>query len=118
MLPILQRKKFVERRLVGRAYIYNPIIAAVNFQQGFLRDLLKRVFRGSATDLVMALLNRELLTRQALVKHEGALTASQPSTNSLNADHPGRSIVGANLQRPNRGFALDVSSGCFLYVDL
>lgn len=66
MLAILQKKKFVERRLVGRAYIYNAIIAAADFQQGFVRDLLNRVFNGSAADLVTALLNRELLTRQEL----------------------------------------------------
>jgi BlaI family transcriptional regulator, penicillinase repressor len=68
MLAILQKKGFVERRLVGRAYIYNAIIAAADFQNGFVRDLLKRVFNGSATDLVTALLNRELLTRQELAQ--------------------------------------------------
>jgi BlaI family penicillinase repressor len=68
MLAILQKKGFVERRLVGRAYIYNALIAAADFQQGFVRDLLKRVFNGSATDLVTALLNRELLTRQELAQ--------------------------------------------------
>jgi BlaI family penicillinase repressor len=68
MLAILQKKGFVERRLVGRAYIYNALIAAADFQQGFVRDLLKRVFNGSATDLVTALLNRELPTRQELAQ--------------------------------------------------
>jgi BlaI family penicillinase repressor len=68
MLAILQRKEFVERRLAGRAYVYNAIIAAADFQQGFVRDLLKRAFNGSATGLVTALLNGELLTRQDLAQ--------------------------------------------------
>ncbi len=68
MLAILQRKGFVERRLAGRAYVYNAIIAAADFQQGFVRDLLQRAFNGSAMGLVTALLNGELLSRQELAQ--------------------------------------------------
>jgi BlaI family transcriptional regulator, penicillinase repressor len=68
MLAILQKKGFVERRLEGRAYVYRALIPASEFQQGFVRDLLKRAFNGSAAGLVTALLNGELISRRELTQ--------------------------------------------------
>lgn len=68
MLAILQKKGYLERRLEGRAYVYNALIAAEEFQQGFVKDLLKRAFNGSAAGLVTALLNREIVNDKELSK--------------------------------------------------
>ncbi len=66
MLSILGKKGFVERRLESRAYVYNALIPADEFQHSFVKDLLKRAFGGSATGLVTALLNRELVHQKEL----------------------------------------------------
>ena len=66
MLAILQKKGFLERHLQSRAYVYNALIAADEFQHSFVKDLLKRAFDGSATGLVTALLNRELVSETEL----------------------------------------------------
>lgn len=68
MLAILQKKGFVGRHLVGRAYVYNALIPAAQFHQGFVRDLLNRAFSGSAAGLVTALLNGEMLNKQELTQ--------------------------------------------------
>ena len=66
MLTILKKKGFVSRRQVSRAYVYNPLIEADEFQHSFVKDALTRAFSGSATGLVTALLNRELVSKSEL----------------------------------------------------
>ena len=66
MLSILGKKGFVERRLEGRAYVYNALIPADEFQHSFVKDLLQRAFGGSPTGLVTALLNREIVNQKEL----------------------------------------------------
>ncbi len=66
MLGILKNKGFVNRRQTGRAYVYNALIAADEFQQSFIKDALHRAFSGSPTGLVTALLNRELVSKKDL----------------------------------------------------
>lgn len=61
MLNSLEKKGKLKRRMVGRAFVYSAVVtesAAVG--QG-VRDLIDRMFGGSAEELVMSLLrNREL----------------------------------------------------------
>ncbi len=66
MLTILKKKGFVSRRQISRAYVYNALIEADEFQHSFVRDALNRAFSGSATGLVTALLNRELVSKSEL----------------------------------------------------
>ncbi|HAJ75568.1 MAG TPA: hypothetical protein DCM64_03845 [Gammaproteobacteria bacterium] len=66
MLNILKKKGFVNRRQVSRAYVYNALIKADEFQYNFIRDALNRAFSGSPTGLVTALLNRELVSKSEL----------------------------------------------------
>ena len=66
MLAILRKKGFLERNLQSRAYVYNALIPADEFQHSFVKDLLKRAFDGSATGLVTALLNGELVNETEL----------------------------------------------------
>lgn len=66
MLSILQKKGFVTRRQVSRAYVYNALIAADEFQHSFVKDAVNRAFSGSAAGLVTALLNRELISESEL----------------------------------------------------
>lgn len=66
MLAILKKKGFVTRRQISRAYVYNALIKADEFQHSFISDALNRAFYGSATGLVTALLNRELVSKGEL----------------------------------------------------
>ncbi len=66
MLSILMKKGFVKRRQVSRAYVYNALINADEFQHSFIKDAMNRAFSGSPTGLVTALLNRELVSKREL----------------------------------------------------
>ena len=61
MLNSLEKKGKLTRRLVGRAFIYSARVSeAAAIGQG-VRDLIDRMFGGSAEDLVISLLrNREI----------------------------------------------------------
>ena len=56
MLNVLDRKGHVARELVGRAYSYRPLQNRETARGGAVRDLLNRMFDGSADDLVMNML--------------------------------------------------------------
>ena len=66
MLTILKKKGFVTRRQISRAYVYNALIEADEFQQSFIKDALNRAFSGSAAGLVTALLNKEMVSKGEL----------------------------------------------------
>jgi predicted transcriptional regulator len=57
VLGILMRKGYVTRRKEGKKYIYAAGVARDQASTGAVRDMLKRVFGGSASLLVAALLD-------------------------------------------------------------
>ncbi|MBM4039991.1 MAG: BlaI/MecI/CopY family transcriptional regulator [Planctomycetes bacterium] len=57
VLSILVRKSYVQRRRVGRAFLYEAKVDEQAASRSFLRDLVTRVFGGSAALLVAALLD-------------------------------------------------------------
>ncbi len=61
MLNSLEKKGKLTRRLLGRAFVYSATVSeAAAVGQG-VRDLIDRMFGGSAEDLVISLLrNREI----------------------------------------------------------
>src|ERR1700753_1256776 len=56
MLNILERKGKLKRRLRGRAYEYSAVVTEDKATRSAGRDLVDRVFGGSAEDLVMSLI--------------------------------------------------------------
>jgi predicted transcriptional regulator len=56
MLNILERKGKLKRRLRGRAYEYSAVVSEDKATRHAVRDLVDRVFAGSAEDLVMSLI--------------------------------------------------------------
>jgi predicted transcriptional regulator len=56
MLNILERKGKLKRRLQGRAYEYSAVVSEDKATRHAVRDLVDRVFGGSAEDLVMSLI--------------------------------------------------------------
>jgi predicted transcriptional regulator len=66
ILTILHRKGRVTRRLVGKAFVYEPILSKQHTAAVMLRDLVDRVFGGSPTELVMTMLGHERMRREDL----------------------------------------------------
>ena len=66
MLNILLKKGKVRRFLKGRAYEYAPSISSERALADELRNIVDRMFRGSAEKLVVALLETQLISAERL----------------------------------------------------
>ena len=66
VLNILQRKGRVKRTKHDRAFFYKPIVSRSEVAQSALRDMVKRMFGGSAESLVMSLVETRELTPKKL----------------------------------------------------
>lgn len=55
VLNTLDRKGKVRRTLVGRAFLYEPVISKETILKQAVRELAERMFGGSSEDLVMSL---------------------------------------------------------------
>ena len=66
MLTVLHRKKRVRRTLKDKGYIYNALLSRTKFTGHAVRDLIDRLFGGSAEGLVVSLLQEKHLTREKL----------------------------------------------------
>jgi predicted transcriptional regulator len=56
MLNILERKGKLKRKLRGRAYVYSAVVTEAKASRHAVRDLVDRMFGGSADELVMSLI--------------------------------------------------------------
>jgi BlaI family penicillinase repressor len=56
MLNIMHRKGYLRRKKDGKAFLFSPKAARGDVLGGMTQDLLKRAFDGSASDLVLNLL--------------------------------------------------------------
>jgi len=68
MLNVLHRKGKVRRILKGRAFEYAPAVSRERAVGGVLRDVMDRVFGGSAESLVMSLVANRHLTPKKLAE--------------------------------------------------
>jgi predicted transcriptional regulator len=66
MLNILVRKKRAKRTLVDRSYRYRAAVSREKTAGSALRDLVERMFGGSAEALVMSLVESSQLTPETL----------------------------------------------------
>jgi BlaI family transcriptional regulator, penicillinase repressor len=65
MLNILERKGKLKRKLRGRAYVYSAVVTEAKASRHAVRDLVDRMFGGSADELVMSLIkNRQIDPRR------------------------------------------------------
>lgn len=59
-LGVMEKKGFVRKRKgSGRGYLFEPKVTRADVSQGMVGDLLDRVFEGSASALVLSLLENE-----------------------------------------------------------
>ncbi|HEX7960758.1 MAG TPA: BlaI/MecI/CopY family transcriptional regulator [Terriglobales bacterium] len=77
MLNVLHRKGKAKRVLKGKSYEYSPSISKEGAVGHAIRDLLDRLFGGSAEDLVMTLVRDRHLTPQKLAELKEHIERSQ-----------------------------------------
>jgi len=68
MLNVLHRKGKVKRRLKGKAFEYQASVTREKVMSQVLREILNRLFGGSAESLVMSLVENHHLTPERLAK--------------------------------------------------
>ena len=68
MLNILQRKGKVKRMLRGRAYEYRAAISEDKVSSSALREVVDRMFGGSAEQLVMSLIKSRQTNPERIAK--------------------------------------------------
>lgn len=78
-LNILHRKGKVKRKLVGRAFEYSATVSQEAADSHAVKDILKRVFRGSVDDLLLCLVRSKELDAQKLAHLQAKLQASESS---------------------------------------
>ena len=78
MLNVLQTKGKAKRVLKERSYIYRPAVSRVQAQSSTIRDLIDRMFGGSAEALVMGLLDTKQITPAKLAELQKKVEGSKP----------------------------------------
>jgi len=66
ILRILEGKRLVKSRKVGKAHVYRPAVAKAAYERRSLRHLVDKVFDGTPSAMVMRLLDDESLSRAEL----------------------------------------------------
>lgn len=68
MLNVLHRKGSVTRKLKEKAYFYRPKVSRADIVEQTVGDVVDRLFAGSASSLVMSLVETKQLTRDELAR--------------------------------------------------
>jgi BlaI family penicillinase repressor len=87
MLNVLHRKGKVRRTLRGRAYEYRPVVSREKAARVAIRDLIDRLFGGSAESLVMSLVEARELTPEKLDRLKRLLKESDSAPQGKEARH-------------------------------
>ena len=66
LLRGLEEKGAVQHQVRGRTFVFRPKVAVDKVRKSATRDLLQRVFDGSASDLVSFLLKHESVSKKEL----------------------------------------------------
>jgi predicted transcriptional regulator len=82
MLNVLHRKKKVERELRDRAYVYSAVVSRDQVVSTAMRDIIDRLFGGSAESLVLSLVEAKHLTPKRLARLNALVEEQGPSRRS------------------------------------
>jgi BlaI family transcriptional regulator, penicillinase repressor len=77
MLNVLVRKKKARRTLKDRAYYYRPAVKRDQVAGSAVKDLIDRLFGGSAESLVMSMVESRQLTPEKLERLQRMLKARE-----------------------------------------
>jgi predicted transcriptional regulator len=80
VLNIMTRKGYLKRSKGGGVFVYSPKITETATANGMIRDLINRLFRGSAGLLMLNLLSEEDLDEQTLNEIRSALNRKRGRT--------------------------------------
>jgi len=72
-LRIMERKGQVDHRQEGRAFVFRPLIDRSDLHRLSIRNLVARYFTGSRSELLVALLSDERISREELRELEGLI---------------------------------------------
>jgi predicted transcriptional regulator len=72
-LRIMERKGQVDHRQEGRAFVFRPLISRGDLHRLSIRNLVARYFTGSRSELLVALLSDERISREELSELEGLI---------------------------------------------
>lgn len=72
-LRIMERKGQVDHRQEGRAFVFRPLISHGDLHRLSIRNLVARYFTGSRSELLVALLSDERISREELRELEGLI---------------------------------------------
>ena len=72
-LRIMERKGQVDHRQEGRAFVFYPLISRGDLHRLSIRHLLARYFTGSRSEILVALLSDERITREELRQLESLI---------------------------------------------
>jgi predicted transcriptional regulator len=68
ILNIMVRKKYLRRTKRGKAYVFRARVNEKSVTRGMLHDLVDRAFDGSATSVMLQLLETSDISRHELEK--------------------------------------------------
>ena len=84
MLNVLHRKEKVSRELRDRAYRYSPAVSRDQVVTQTMRDIIDRMFGGSAENLVMSLVEARHFDRKKLAKLQQMIEAAKGEDDGKN----------------------------------
>lgn len=87
MLTVLFRKGKVKRSLRGRAFEYTPAVSREKAAGGAIRDMIDRLFGGSAESLVMSLVESQRLSPEKLARLTKLIEKHQTTEAAKEAEH-------------------------------
>jgi BlaI family transcriptional regulator, penicillinase repressor len=74
----LEKKGFLSHQVVGRTFLYQPLVKEAEISHSMLSDLLERLFDNSAEKLVNALLEAEQVDATELDRLQQLINNYQP----------------------------------------
>ncbi len=84
MLNVLHRKEKVSRELHDRAYRYSPAVSRNQVVTQTMRDIIDRMFGGSAENLVMSLVEARHFDKKKLSKLQEMIERAKEEGNGKN----------------------------------
>ncbi len=86
LLARMERKGVVRHTVEGRTYIYEPLVSEDKVGRSLVRDLLRRAFNGSPSQLVSYLLETGDVDRGELESIRNLISEHEPNGNGQAAD--------------------------------
>jgi predicted transcriptional regulator len=82
----LQGQQGLQRQQAERAYLYEPVVSRSQAARQALRDLVSRMFEGSAESLVLSLVETRQLTPEKLAELSALIEKGETSEEDRDDD--------------------------------